>query len=127
MRLLALVGVLLAGSATAADWVIVSSDARAQAGAPFEVVVIPPPGEPAPDELPARLTVDVAEITLTLRPIGVVEDGRHRYVATMPVSVVEDLSAPVQDSPRRAVIVAIAVLALVAAARRWVLVGARLA
>jgi hypothetical protein len=42
------------------------------------------------------------------------------------VSVVDDLSAPVQG-PRRAVIVAIAVLALVAAARRWVLVGARLA
>jgi hypothetical protein len=47
-------------------------------------------------------------------------------LASTPVSVVDDLSAPVQG-PRRAVIVAIAVLALVAAARRWVLVGARLA
>lgn len=47
-------------------------------------------------------------------------------IATTPVSVVEDLTAPVQG-PRRAVLVAIAVLALVAAARRWVLVGARLA
>jgi hypothetical protein len=46
--------------------------------------------------------------------------------AAAPVAATELLADPVRE-PRRAVVVALAVLALVAAARRWVLVGAGLA
>ena len=108
MRLLALVGVLVAGSASAADWVVVSSEARAQAGAPFEVVVIPPPGQAAPEELPARLTVDVAEIAVNLRPIGGVEDGRRRYVATMPISAAGQATLRLVDRASNTLVLVIA-------------------
>jgi len=107
MRRLALLVLLFAGSASAADWVVVSSDARAEAGAPFEVVVIPPPGEAAPDELAVRLTVDVAEIALNLRPAGVVENGRHRYVATMPVSAVGHVSLRLADRPSNTLVLVV--------------------
>jgi phospholipase A1/A2 len=75
-----------AGTLHAADWVLASSDARAEAGARFEIVVVAPPGEVPPNELDVRLRIDVAEIFLTMKASAPDAAGRRTYAATMPAS-----------------------------------------
>jgi phospholipase A1/A2 len=72
--------------ATAADWIIASREGRAEAGARFEVVVVPPPGQTPPPELLVRLGVDVAEILVSMKATGPAQDGRRSYAATMPTA-----------------------------------------
>jgi outer membrane phospholipase A len=72
--------------AGAADWVISARDARVEAGAQFEIVVIAPPREPLPQELVMRVGVDVAEILLTMKATGPEQDGRRTYSALMPAA-----------------------------------------
>ena len=97
-----LTGILLllhAQVSLAADWVISSKEARAEAGARFEVVVIAPPGQPLPNELAARMSVDVAEIVLTLQAAGPAQDGRRIYAATMPISAAGPVTLRLADHP----------------------------
>ena len=85
-RFLGVMLLLNAHAAFAADWVIASSDARAEAGARFEIVVVAPPRQPPPQELIVRMGVDIAEIALTMRAVGPAQDGRRTYAAIMPIS-----------------------------------------
>ena len=91
--------VLHAQVSLAEDWVISSKEARAEAGARFEVVVIAPPGQPLPNELAARMSVDVAEIVLTLQAAGPAQDGRRVYAATMPISARGPVTLRLADHP----------------------------
>jgi outer membrane phospholipase A len=86
-----------AHAALAADWVIASADARAEAGARFEIVVFAPPRQPLPQELTVRLGVDIAEIALTMKAAGPAEDGRRVYAATMPVSATGTVTLRLAD------------------------------
>ena len=100
MRRLALLALVLAAQgASAADWVIVSTTGRAEAGARFELVVIPPAGERAPEELAARLGVDVAEIALTLKPAGPADNGRRVYAGHMPPTAEGAVTLRLLDHP----------------------------
>jgi phospholipase A1 len=83
--LAALLG-LTAQHVSAADWVIASRDARADAGARFEIVVVAPPREPLPQELIVRMGVDIAEIAVTMKAVGPAQDGRRTYAGTMPAA-----------------------------------------
>jgi outer membrane phospholipase A len=99
--------ILFFRTAGAADWVIASSDARAQAGARFEIVVVPPPGQSAPNELTVRMGVDVAEIALTLRPAGPAQDGRRVYAATMPISASGPVTLRLADRPSNVLVIVV--------------------
>ena len=92
-------------AALAADWTIVSDTGRAEAGARFELIVIAPPGETAPEELPVRLRVDVAEIQLTLKPVGPALNGRRVYAGTMPVSADGPVTIRLVDQPSNVLVV----------------------
>jgi outer membrane phospholipase A len=106
VRRAALLVVLLALSApAAAEWWIVSTTGRAEAGARFEIIVIPPPGEAAPEELPLRLTVDVAEISLTLKAAGKAENGRRVYFATLPITAAGPVSMRLLDPPSNMLVI----------------------
>jgi phospholipase A1/A2 len=106
MRRLALLALLLAAlPAAAADWVIVSTSGRAEAGARFEIVVIPPPGHPAPEELPVRLGVEVTEIALTLKPVGPQNDGRRAYAGAMPSSAQGPVTVRLLDYPSNMLVI----------------------
>jgi outer membrane phospholipase A len=94
-------------SSNAADWVIASTDSRAQAGARFEIVVVPPPGQSAPNELTVRMGVDVAEIVLTLRPAGPAQDGRRVYAATMPISASGPVTMRLADQPSNVLVLVV--------------------
>ncbi|HEV3011158.1 MAG TPA: phospholipase A [Burkholderiales bacterium] len=89
----------------AADWVIASADARAEAGARFEIVVVPPLGQPAPSELTVRMGVDVAEIALTMRAAGPAQGGRRVYGATMPVSASGPVTLRLADWPSNLLVI----------------------
>jgi outer membrane phospholipase A len=105
-RVLALALLVAApAAAAAADWWIVSTTGRAQAGARFEVIVLAPPGEQAPEELPVRLGVDVAEIALTLKPVGPAENGRRAYGGIMPVSADGPVTIRLADQPSNTLVV----------------------
>ena len=84
MKALALLLSLWAGAAACADWVIVPIEPRVAAGARFEVVVVPPPGQQAPDELIVQMGIDIAELAITMGATGPMQDGRRAYAATMP-------------------------------------------
>jgi len=94
-------------SSNAADWVIASTDSRAQAGARFEIVVVAPPGQSAPNELAVRMGVDVAEIALTLRAAGPAQDGRRVYAATMPVSASGPVTLRLADQPSNVLVIVV--------------------
>jgi hypothetical protein len=98
---------LLLQTAKAADWVIASADSRAQAGTRFEIVVVPPPGEPPPDELTVRMGVDVAEIALTMRPAGPAQGGRRVYAATMPISASGPVTLRLAEHPSNVLVVVV--------------------
>lgn len=71
-----------------AQWLIVLSGPRLEAGAPFELVAIPPPDQGAPSELPVRIRTEAADISLPMKAIGPMADGRRVYEAVMPASMV---------------------------------------
>ena len=90
---------LQAHAAQAQDWVIVSRTSRAEAGSPFEITVVAPPGQTLPAELDVRMKVDVAEITLTMQAAGPPRDARRSYTAPMPVSASGPVSLQLSDYP----------------------------
>jgi outer membrane phospholipase A len=105
-RVLALALLLAAPpAALAADWWIVSTTGRAEAGARFELIVIPPSGETAPEELPVRLHMDVTDIALTLKPAGPAENGRRVYAGTMPASADGPVTIRMADQPSNVLVV----------------------
>jgi outer membrane phospholipase A len=102
---LALPFLLALQAAHAADWVIASTDARAEAGARFEVVVVAPRGEPLPESLEARLKVDVAEVALTLSASGPEQDGRRAYAAIMPAAAAGPVSLQLSGRPSNVLVI----------------------
>ncbi len=99
MRALAFLLGLYMGAAYGADWAIVSTGARAEAGARFEIVVIPPPGQTPPDQLVLDISVDIAQLALTLRAAGPLQDGRRPYAGTMPTSASGPVSMRLAEFP----------------------------
>lgn len=95
---------LALGSAHAADWVIASEDARAEAGTRFEILVLAPPGETLPEELEARLQVDGAEIDLTLKAAGAAEGGRRAYAGTLPAFASGPVTLRLAEKPSNALV-----------------------
>ena len=93
-RLVGLLAALLVNAGFAAepgttpDWIIASADGRAVAGQRFELIVIGPPGEEMPAELPVRLRMDVDERILTLTSVGVTTAAQRVYAADMPANLV---------------------------------------
>jgi outer membrane phospholipase A len=99
VRALALLALFVAQTAIAQDWIIASATSRVDAGARFEIVVSAPQGQSYPDELIALVAVDVAEIVLTLRPVGPAQGGRRVYAATMPVTASGPVTMRLADRP----------------------------
>ena len=95
--LAAVAGVLVAFQALAADpvelpdWILASTDARAVAGQPFEVLLVSLGGEPPPEEISVRLKGDIDERILRMQALGPARGTRRAYSATMPAG----LSGPV--------------------------------
>lgn len=82
-----------------AEWAIVSKSGRAEAGKPFELTVIAPAGQNLPQELEARMKVEVAEITLTLKGTAPALNGQRTYMAPMPISASGAVSLQLGDYP----------------------------
>jgi outer membrane phospholipase A len=99
---------LQAHAAQAQDWVIASRTSRAEAGAPFEITVVAPPGQTLPVELDVRMKVDVAEITLTMQAAGPPRDVRRSYTAPMPVSASGPVSLQLSDYPSNMLVMIVA-------------------
>jgi phospholipase A1 len=93
---------------TATDWVIASSDARAEAGARFEIVVVAPPRQSLPEALIVRMGVDVAEIALTMKAVGPAQNGRRTYAATMPVAAAGPVTLRLAEHPSNVLVVVVA-------------------
>jgi phospholipase A1 len=106
---LALLGLLLlnASPLLAADWVIASADARAEAGARFEIVVLAPPRQSLPQELIVRMGVDVAEIALTMKATGPAQDGRRVYAASMPAAAAGPVTLRLAELPSNVLVLVV--------------------
>jgi outer membrane phospholipase A len=89
----------MAQMSLAADWVISAKQPRGEAGARFEVLVIAPPGESLPNELAARMKVDLVEIALTLHAATPEQDGRRLYTAAMPASAAGPVTLQLAERP----------------------------
>src|SRR5205807_1691003 len=91
------VGLLMAFQAPAAgpselpDWILASSDARAVAGEPFEILLVSLSGAPPPDEINVRLKGELDERILRMQAVGPALGTRRAYSATMPA----DMPGPV--------------------------------
>jgi outer membrane phospholipase A len=83
---LVLIGALLAAAALGQtpQWLVASPDGRAQAGEPFELIVVSVTGEPLPDELDLSLKGTVEERVVPLRAVAPEAERRRSYLATMP-------------------------------------------
>jgi outer membrane phospholipase A len=92
----------------AADWVIASADARAEAGARFEIVVLAPPGQSLPQELTVRIGVDIADIALAMKATGPAQDGRRAYAATMPVAAAGPVTLRLAEHPSNVLVLIVA-------------------
>jgi phospholipase A1/A2 len=82
--LAALLAASVALGAAAADWVIVSSGTRLTVGEDFDLLVIAPQGEAAPDELALAVRADLAEMVVTLRAEGPADGQRRIYYGRLP-------------------------------------------
>jgi phospholipase A1/A2 len=99
IRLLAVLFALHAPAALAQDWVISSKTGRAEAGSLFEIIVVAPSGQTPPQELEARLRVDLAELTVTLQATAVPVIGQRTYGAQMPASASGPVTVQLTDFP----------------------------
>lgn len=97
--------VLAARFCFAADWIIASGDARAEAGERFVLIVVAPPGESPPDELTLRVGAGIAEIAVSMRPLAAAQDGRRVYAATMPVSARGPVTLRLAERPSNVLLV----------------------
>lgn len=68
----------------AGQWLIASSEGRAVAGEAFELIVVSPEGEVAPDELDLRLRTEIEERIIPLRAVAPAANGRRSYFGSMP-------------------------------------------
>jgi outer membrane phospholipase A len=67
------------------DWLLVAPQ-RVIAGERFEIIVVAPPDEALPDELPLRAKIDIVELIIPARAVGEAQGARRRYRAMMPAS-----------------------------------------
>jgi outer membrane phospholipase A len=65
------------------DWLLASPDGKAEAGQPFDLMVVSP-GEPFPDEITVRVRIDVAEVLVTMKAAGPAQGARRIYSGVMP-------------------------------------------
>jgi phospholipase A1 len=84
VRRLAAALLLLPALAHAQGWLLGAATPSVQAGAAFELTVVAPQGEPLPDRLDARIRAGIDERVVPLEAAGVAENGRRRYLATLP-------------------------------------------
>ena len=99
-RLLFVILALQAGGLLAqGEWVIVSKTGRAEAGKLFEVTIIAPAGEKLPDELDARMKVDVAEIAITFKATAPALNSQRTYAGPMPISATGTVTVQLVDGP----------------------------
>ena len=82
---------LAAGPSELPDWILASTDARAVAGEPFEIVLVSLSATPPPDEISVRLKSDLDERILRLQALGPALGTRRVYSAIMPA----DMPGPV--------------------------------
>jgi outer membrane phospholipase A len=78
---------LAAGPSELPDWILASTDARAVAGQPFEILLVSASGEPPPDEINVRLKGDLDERILRMQALGPALGTRRAYSATMPAGM----------------------------------------
>jgi outer membrane phospholipase A len=71
----------------APDWLVASPEGRAEAGKPFELIVVSLLGEPLPEEIDVRLRSDLDERILRLRASGPAQNGRRTYSAVVPAGL----------------------------------------
>ena len=71
----------------APDWLIASPQGRAEAGKPFELIVVSLQGEPLPEQMELRLRSELDERILQLRALGPAQNGRRSYSALMPAGL----------------------------------------
>src|SRR6266513_256968 len=103
--LAAAAGVLVAVQALAADpgqppdWILASSDARAVAGQPFEVLLVSLGAEPPPDEINVRLKGDVDERILRMQALGPARraQGRRAAFVDRPARAGRVRAAPIRE------------------------------
>jgi outer membrane phospholipase A len=91
----------------APDWLLVSASGRAQAGAPFELVLAGPEGAELPDSISARVRIGVAETDLKMEAVSPAENGRRRYAAVMPPSAGGAVAIRLVDPPSNVVVVVV--------------------
>src|SRR2546422_4333213 len=63
------------------DWILASSDARAVAGQPFEVLLVSLGAEPPPDEINVRLKADIDERILRIDRKSTRLNSSHGYIS----------------------------------------------
>jgi outer membrane phospholipase A len=88
----------------APDWLLVSESGRAQAGAPFELVLAAPVGAALPEEIGVRVRSGAAEIDLRMQAAAPAENGRRRYAGVLPQSAAGAVAVRVADPPSNVVV-----------------------
>jgi len=86
------------------DWLLASESGRAQAGAPFELLLVGPEGTALPDEIAVRLRSGAAEGEVKMQATGPAEKGRRRYAGVLPSSTSGTVAIRVADPPSNAVV-----------------------
>ena len=86
------------------DWLLASESGRAQAGAPFELLLAGPEGAALPDEIGVRLRSGVAEADVRLQAAGPTEKGRRRHAGVLPPSASGAVAIRVADPPSNVVV-----------------------
>ena len=105
---LAMLLLLVAHAATAAEWVLASTTARAEAGASFEILVVAPtPTESPPDEIGVVLKSGPAEILLAMKATGPAGAGRRGYAAVMPASAEGTVTLRLTDRRSNVLVLAV--------------------
>ncbi len=78
----------LAAQAQAPQWLVGTSTAELQPGAPFEVTVVAPAGEALPDKIDARLKAGGAdERVIPLDAAALAQGSQRRYVGSLPAGM----------------------------------------
>jgi len=105
--LLALLLLPASAVAQAPGWLLVSEAGRAQAGAPFELVLAGPEGAELPDSISVRVRIGVVETDLKMDAVSPPESGRRRYSAVLPRSAGATVAVRVADPPSNVVMLVV--------------------
>lgn len=81
-----------------AQWLIAAPTTEVAAGKWLEVIVVPPPGEPAPDRLRATLSLGERKLPTLLERTETAGTGQARYRLTMPADFAGLVTIDLSDS-----------------------------